>query len=998
MLRPVSILALDAPAASIAVAVQKRLCDSLGLEELVQMRALFGDGAPHNGTRLPSLPELADAIESIHERRQAPDSAIRGRNDVTNRELILLAVSAAGPARTIVIELANQLRQLYQMRMSREAYTIEVLCLLPDLFTSTTAEDYGSAYSLLKLASAAMLAEGAKPFDAMWLVSSTNANRVKFGRVEQSPEPYVAAVAGALSLEQEVSGSMSGAFRPRGMDATFSAFGYAELVFPRDVAAQRIEARLAAELVRDKLLNSDTTTSPTLSQLWAKEFVAHEKVVRGLEQIGVESGQSLWIAFRAKTTITEKTRSADEVIAAVASEAKAHRDMQQVKALQALALQGDQTAGSIVALLSDKVDEKLDQKDYHAGIRCLEALLDPTPELHAYADPGLQNLPTKLHRANQTLDQRLRFTPDEKESQAIHKRIRDLDGLLASQKVAADVLTPLEVDDGEVDETRERAEEAARQRAEELAAMQRERNELLLKLHDVIFREDKENNSARNTARDAEAQRLAKMTEEREDALRALWAERPKAEMAWHEAILERNRFLKQHALRVVFVLAAIFIIPSIGRLLDIPLLLNIYQWGVDHIDRVAIAVGGGLLLYGIYVLIRYLADVAPAITKARNWLERLDRDTNVVALNEAHNEQLRFEYEVAQRRTTINVLNRTRVAARKILGELRARTKDMFALAGQFSDRQQAASITAGGLSVSIIDDDDVDRWYERTKGDRAPALRDFFVSCMTRSGSRHVSMDELQNRIGEYASRACELFRQVTLAQVVTGRESIATEAEIAHRLKLLADFSAPLIEVRDDDIPSQQSTQRGTTLWLDENNAPLVAMLRKRFPHGQIRAPRDDLRLHVLSRLLYFPAYVIGQIEYYRAQYDATRHLESADVPDLLPTEVVLSGAMREAYEQILLARAMGSIRIRDDGQLGRTIGDVALGDTNLAAARRLASSESAPLRMELEAETETWLERREDVEQGLRGLLTTIDPLTTFDRNIIGALIRRYGTTG
>src|SRR5688500_2366566 len=141
MLKPVSILALDPAAASLAGAVQKRVAATHELEDLVQVRALVADTASSTYTadlapagtatnvhaKLPPLPALADAVESIHERWQAPDSPQRNREDISNRELVLLVLSTAGPGRLVLLDLARQLRQLYQMRMTGKYYTVEAL-------------------------------------------------------------------------------------------------------------------------------------------------------------------------------------------------------------------------------------------------------------------------------------------------------------------------------------------------------------------------------------------------------------------------------------------------------------------------------------------------------------------------------------------------------------------------------------------------------------------------------------------------------------------------------------------------------------------------------------------------------------------------------------------------------------------------------------------------------------------------------------------------------
>lgn len=1008
MLKPVSIFALDGAAASLAAATRQRIAATIGLEDLVQVRALSGgrwveevpDGK--SAAALPPLSALADAIESVHERRQAPGSPLRNRDDISNRELVLIALSAAGPGRALMLELARQVRQLFSMRLSREFYTVEVLCLLPDLFAATVADDYGAAYSLLKLASAAMAEEpqsGAmKPLDAVWLVSSTNAQRVKFGKIEQSSEAYVEAMAGLLTLEPELSGALPGAFRPRSMDATFSSFGYAELLFPRDITVRRIEARLAAELVREKLLAASDKGIAT-ARIDAKQFVVRDDFAVPMSRIGVEAGQSLFRAFRPKTLVTEKTRNAEEVITAVRAERKAHHETTHIKNLHGLAVQGEQTTKQFADLLAGVVDETIDTKGYPAAIRLLEAMLDPTPDIRSETGVAPRNLVTEINAATAVLDQRLKFTPGTSASDTKRKRIRDIDTLLADQKLVADVLTPFDaLDDLGVDEVKQRAEEAARDREAELAAMQREKSELELDLPNVLFAEDRENNVARIAARDAEARRLAAETEEQEEQLRDLFAKRPRAEQELREALEEKNAFIRRRFFLAVFAIAAIYGIPfALGGLLEIPVLRELYQWGAANSSRVhwAVAIGAGL--YAGYSVLQYLGSIAARVRAARQAVQRIadQIDGTDKAKNHAHNEELQFEYDIAHRNTMRGVLSRTREAAKKTLDALRVRQRELDELGESFASEAQSASIQSAGLLVSVIDDADVDAWYMRTAPERKLLFLEFFDGCVKRSASRHLPLDELRQRVARYAASAFDDVRDMTMAQAVSGPSAMATETTVAQRLKRLAEYSAPLMEIRDDDIPAQQAMQRDATLWLDSTDATFVALIRRRLYDAELKTPRDPLRVQALSRVLHYPAYAIGQIEYYRAQYDPVKHLESSDLPDLLPTEFVLTGPVRNAYEQVVLGRALGIIRLREDGQLGRVAGDVILGDSHLSAAQRLASSEATLLR-ELEGEIAPRLGVAQDVERDLRQLLDTLQPISSFDRNVIGALIKRYGS--
>ncbi|HEX8169023.1 MAG TPA: hypothetical protein VF824_00615 [Thermoanaerobaculia bacterium] len=912
MLKPVSILALDDASAALASAVQRRAAAACGLDDLVQMRLAGAD--PH------------ECIASIHAQRQRPGSPLRARDDVSARELVLLVLSACGPARTTLLDLAASVRQFYDMRRLAELYTIEVLCLLPDLFASTTAADYGAAYSLLKCASAAE----PKPFHVFWLLDATNAQRVRFGTLEESLDAYADAVTGALMLEPELSGAISGAFRPRGMDVTFSSFGYAELAFPRDVALQRLEPRLGAELVRRMLLAGEPLVDAPLR---AKELVVSEPFAAPLARIGLDAGQSLFKRFQPKALVTENTRSADEVIGAVRNELKVHRDTTHLQNLATLSKQGEQTASDAAALLTRATDETLDRDGYAAAADLLTALLDPLPDLRADA-VAPRNLVTEINAATAALDARLRFAPNHGASESARKRIRELDALLQDQKLVADTLAPVTA-------------------AEQLESMEAERAALAGQLPEVVFAEETENNAARNAARDAEAARLAEETAAREQQLRELFAQKPRAEQALREALETRRAWLTR---RVLW--AAVGVACAYG----IPFFFDALRPNVAAITKGVVV---GLIGYAIYSAMQYAAHIAPLIREAREQLARVIAgiETTDRAKNVAHNDELQFDYDVAHRRTTISVLRRTREAARALLDALRARQAELEELAASFVP----ASISSSGLSIALIDDAAVDAWYESTVDDRKPLFREFPIG---RAESRRLPLEVLQQRVRAYVADAFDAFRGLTIADAA----ALADETALARRLKRFAEYAAPLIDVRADDLQAERAMQRDATLWLDTTAPSFVALVQRRLPDAHCKPAVDPLRVRALTRVLHYPAYALGQLEYYRAQYDSAQHPESAALPDLVP----MPPHVRAAYEQVLLGRAFGLLDLGSE--------------SHLAAAERLASPAGAAERAALESALGPRLAVREEVERDLRFFAS--HALPPFERKLVDGLLARY----
>lgn len=933
MLKPVTILSLDPASAVLAAAVQQRVAAIHGLDDLVQARDL-GSGAT-----------VAEAIQSIHAQRQRPDSALRLRDDVSTRELVLLIACAAGEGAETLLATASHIRELYEMRRLASYFTIEILCLLPEV-AGESAADYARAYALLKALSGA----DPKPFNEVWLVDASNASRVKFGALDAAAHVYADAIAGALTFEAEMSGALPG-LHPRGMPPVFSAFGYAELVFPRDAALQRLEPRFAAELIRGRLLQDDGVVHARLA---AKQFIVGDPFAIPLSRIGRDAGQSLFQRFQPRTQVTKNTRSADELIAAVRGELAAHRDSRHMQNLEAVARQGDESAGELEGLTRRAIEETLDRNGYRAAISLAEALLDPMPDVHADGDAAPRNLITEINTATSAFDARLGLVPNVVASTAARKRVRELDQLLEDQTLVADTVDSASA-------------------SERLAEMAQEKITLMRRLPELLFAEESENNGARTTARETETARLAAESSAREQTLRELMAQRPRAQQALREALEERRTWLWRQVLAATLGVSALY---------GIAFALDLLRPNFARITQAAIT---ALSIFGAYAAFRYFTRIAPLVRNAREGLSRLHAQIEAAdkAKNVAYNDELSFEYDLAHRRATLNVLRRVRDVAKQVLEAMRNRMRELEELVASFA----FPSIASGGLTISIIDDEDLDRWYERTTDDRKPFLREL---PLTRSESLRLPLEALRSRLTAYAGSAFGSFRTLTLAGATV---TLTPEAKLTHRLKRFVDVSAPLVELRDDDLPAQQAMQRDATVWIESTDAVWLAQIQRRFPEAQVKAAPDPLRVHALTRVLHFPGYILGQIDYYRAQYEAAPNRIGVDAPDLVPMERALPAAVRAAYEQVLLGRAVGVVDVRADGKV--LAQDVILGDSHLAAAQRLAASDGAPLRERLDVALEPRLAVAGDVERDLGRLLASV-PLSALERTIVGVLTKRYAS--
>jgi hypothetical protein len=1014
MLKPIGILALDAASAAFAAAAEKAVERRTGIRDLVQVRALAPSGytadvasIPADGAAtLPPENDLAAALMSIQERWQAPDSAVRSleaRRPSSARsksvELVLIMLSSAGPGREIAIELARQVRRLYLTLLGNHTCTCELLCLLPDLFDAPGAGEYASTYSFLKLLSHVngSATDGKRLLDYVWLMASGNDSRIKFGKLRENQTFYAEALAGFLTHEAEMSGPAPGTFRPRGVDATFSAFGYAHLVFPRATLMTRLESNLAGDLIERELLANDVNASPAVAQSLAKKLVGSDEFTSRANRLDVVSGQSVSREFQPKVDIT----NAEEIITALGRARKAYNDKDLVEKQRLLAEHADQTRTELIEILSRNVDDHADQKNFATSERFLEALIDPFPNVNwSSAARPARNLMTELATAQEALDKRIDVEPNVTETNAKQKRIEELRALLSDQKLATETIAAAHHrEEDAMEDSQVRSidpEEAQKQRADAIAASEKELSDIRASLSAAKFAEDQENSVLRTSGKETMRARLAKETASQEGSLRELFAERPQAVASLREALRLKKAFLDKHIkLRPGAFLAIVIALLILGKAMNFAPANAFLAWLGSDLLRTALIVLAMAAIYGAVIWLKYVAEIAATVREAREWNQRLEREIPAARdrIQAAHAEELQFEYDVSLRETKVKVLRRLQQEAKKQLENLRRRMQELEALRREFSIAHAAATIQGSDVNIPIVVDAEVDGYYVQTAGERETAVRDFLRAGLKRSAARVQPIGAVRQRVESYAAEAFASLRQSTLSQVLTGSPRIASDAELTRRLIRFADFGSPLIELGEVDTPAEDAMQRDTTFWIDRDEGPVSGLLRNRFGMAEIKAGGDALNAYVISRALHFPAYVMGQIWYYRAQYMAAPDPQTAALPDLMPMEYVLTGAVRAAYERLFIADVLGVVQKRADGKLTMGSQPDPIGESYEAAAHRLASADGELLRGEMERAIGPRFAVNDSMVASLRALHDRRD-LTALDKQVIDGLVRQF----
>jgi hypothetical protein len=752
------------------------------------------------------------AIQSMHAQRQRPDSPLRVRDDVGTRELVLVMLAAAGPARTSLLETTRaHPRRSTRRAASRRSYRSRFSVLLPEAAGSAAGRLRG-AYALLKTLSA----ESEKPFDEVWLLDATNGKRVRFGATRRSARRLCRAIAGALTYEPEMSGALPG-IHPRGMHPTFSSFGYASLVFPRraGVATRRSAFRRGAGAGRNC-----SPDDARRAQLAAKQFVAADEFALPLSRIGVDGRQALFRRFQPKTPVTERTRSAR------GDHRRRARASCRRSATRRICENLDDAARSRATddprsrrAARSAIDETLDRDGYDAAIALARGA----------ARSAARAAPEGRARAAATWSRRSAPHGGARRGSCFHAE-HSVERCRAPKRCASwsrssriRRSSPTRWRGG----CRGREIGCARS-GEGVAARNRCRS--------MIFAERAREQLARTAAREARRRARRRRPSPASRSLRELFGQLPRAEQALREALETRRR-----------VAVAAAMVCHCRR-------------GGDGRHRARI--GGPTYVgdparAGIFTVItgiRYATQIAPLVRDAKERLARLRAliETADQAKNAAHNVELQFEYDVMHRRTALRVLRASHDTARELVGAVRARREELELLAASFVP----PSLSSAPLSLGVIDDEELDAWYARTIEDRKPFVREFPIR---RAESRRLALEMMRERIASHAASAFTDLRKLTLAMAATR---LADESKLAHRLKRFADLSAPLIELRDDDLQAQRSMQRDCTLWLDSGDAAWIAQLQRRFPESHVRTAPDALSVHVVTRVLHFPATFSGR----------------------------------------------------------------------------------------------------------------------------------------
>jgi hypothetical protein len=989
MLRPTCIFTLDEMANDLADDVRSLIAERHGISELVAVRTI-GDvyaviGRGEGSQTSERFPALAQVLMSVHAVWQAPTSVLRRRN-VSDRQRILIIAAASQSTARDAIDLARAIQTVYDSLFSSHLHTCELVLLLPDTASGSTPQMYASAYAGLKEISevAAGNGQGKRLCDFIWIISSSNARRLRFPPVDKDSRVYAEAVVGLLSTEPELSGALPGAFRPRGFDPTFSSFGYAELVLPVDTIAMRLEARFAEELVGEVLCETAVESAQRSAELAAKTLLQNDSFSALLKRLDFEKGLVISREFQPQTRMVEAVATVDDITAAMRGERESFRRNALLRRQTADIERANGTVAAAAAAVRELRDTTANSVGFRQCIRVLEALIDPFPDLRwDRADLAPRNLCSEIDTASEALDQTLGIQ-GRVESQAMRARARELRAVLQHQQLSEELLTLAEP-----------AAEARLQPARE--ELQRQFEILMAALPETIMREELSRAEALPKATAAEQERLAQVTDDAERALADLVVAKQRSTEALNDALRIRRAFLHTHL--VARPIAVALLLVGLGAAVGAakPEILRWLVEGLGGSARLFTYGVGMIVMYAAAVVGRYLSAIHPSVVRAREQVRRVadSMPAAFVRLSSAHAAELQFEYSMSLYETHISMLRRLANEIRSLIVGVRERVADLEALREQFSKEHRQAVITTAARTLSAVTTEEVDYYYDHSTSERAVATRDFCEGSLTRSAVLRFESNEIDRAVRDYVSAHYSVIRKMTLVDLAAGRPPIVALDAFGRRAERLLDMGSPLLEIRED-IEAQRGIQKDVTVWT--GGVSILSELLKHEQGMHIRTDGDPLRIVTLGRTLHVPGYSLAQIDYYRSQYLAEAPLDQTElVPDLVPTEFILTAPLRSTFVELIVGQQLGLVVRRDDGMLTLEGTGEEVGESYFAAAQKLLSPAGRTARSSLKLK----IYERGSGEANFDELLHLFDPvagkLHGFDRRAFEA-VRGKGILG
>jgi hypothetical protein len=459
----------------------------------------------------------------------------------------------------------------------------------------------------------------------------------------------------------------------------------------------------------------------------------------------------------------------------------------------------------------------------------------------------------------------------------------------------------------------------------------------------------------------------------------------------------QRHSFLVRHFIIYPAVVALLFIVPGLASFLGVSLATLLV--GLFWASFFGFLVGTSLLLvvYTTVVLYLFLNGINRAVIAARDEVHALELRLKAaqVRLHDAHNLQLRLEYDLYAQALRVETLNRLLEVTRERIAELEKVLSELQECREKFVSQHTKSLPASSYMRRSVLNAEQIDHYYTATVTNIEKEAGVFIREHAKRSHVRHIPIETFAQRLEEFTRSRFRSFAKLSIKDVLLRSPELSSDEQTSLRLEELDRAASPLAMLSEIDLNDDTFAQKDVTLWADATDGePLLDRYRKLNATTVIRPSNDDHSLRALTRCLNFPAFYLSQIEFYRSCYDRLQNKDASSLRDVIPDELTISSDIRRVYEQLLISIATGLISQNGDGKYQLVDGNGSL----TGASRREISEKLAGDYRSQKIYTEicnrlTKLDTQQ-IYEAVVDFLGTASDLEPFEREILVAVSQKY----
>ncbi|MEA5596470.1 hypothetical protein [Rivularia sp. UHCC 0363] len=920
--------------------------------------------------------ELIDLIKTATQSESAIALKRQGV-EISSTHRIYLMLSIGNPeVRGIVFELVRLIRWLFNKYFTDVPYSLEGLLLLPGLFSQVTTADYSEAYTLLRELDYKMSSGVAKtvtpnlpPFHNCWLCDE------RIGGLKDNLTSYADAFAGFLTLEAETNGLLIGTQKVRGKLPAYSAFGYGELFFPSEIIINRLSASLAADILDRQFLPQAKSTLE-VNRKWlldTKEFILNEDFSNAFLELERDNGKPVWQDFNPRINL--QAGMAREYGMELQRAYKQFEKKELLSYKRTLENSCQQVQLALNTYLDRRINYYADATPtgLHEAVTLLNLLTYLYIELQAESiNEQPQNLITELHAAEAFIDSQLEIKINRETTQKLLNQVYYL--RLQRQQIQDNLAQ------GESEELRQ-----------EIKTIQEQLKTVIDEYHQALNSEIEQTRQIRFVA----------ITQAREEAQKAIDANIKHLNSAENhletatdkrnEIIEEENLFRKQYliifpGIVAVGIISILIVIGIFNQSILWLLLRNFWSNLAPYLLGTAVNV----LIYLGIVLLKYNSKIRHRLIKVQKQIKQLESSlkANAVELRRSYNEQLKLEYDLYVQKLRVEALNHLIKTVKQKAVNLRQSLAEISGIYHKLVQEREQSTTKFSENRLAVLTDTDVDIYYQNFLA-KFPTDK-FTTLIVSRSKSWKISAEEFQNKLIPFARQQFEQLSNLSVAQVLKQTDLIA-ENTANIRLNQLYDSSNLLLRIQDIDANLNPTSQKETTLWVCAEDKEEMFETYSRFSRSLTPVVAEDKdRLCILTRSLGFPAYFLGQIEFYRDCYERTQN-EPDEIPDLIPDEIGSNKQLKLAYQNLFLAIALGLVsqNTQEDYQFNGGL----IGKDREEISQALVNEFSLEeIYEEIRQSIETF--EHDLIYQKLQKLGTDIKDLTSYERKLLDNLLSDY----